>query len=111
MDGRRLPDGTTPVTRANAEGSEWGNHRHRLPGAARSVVGRQTPDRPRPERPALGSIKGLRASHGWSGKRVFQLINEGEIEIVKLGGRTFVLLAGVDAHRRRWAKAVSSPFK
>jgi hypothetical protein len=27
-----------------------------------------------------------------------------EIEVVKLGGRTFVLLASVDAHRRRWLK-------
>ena len=62
---------------------------------------------PDPHR-VLSRIDDLRITHDWPPKKTYELINDGEIEVVRMGARTLVVMASVaayvrqrDAHSRR----------
>jgi hypothetical protein len=73
------------------------------PAVAKPGIGQN-----QPPQPVLVSVKSLRASHGFTEKRVYQLERDGEIKFARIGGRTFVVRASVDALVAR-SSAQSAP--
>jgi hypothetical protein len=68
------------------------------------------PKRPAPDpHRVLSRIDDLRMTHDWPPKKTYELINDGEIEVVRMGARTLVVMASVAAYVERLRAQQTGP--